>query len=198
MANNRMTIILCEGESEYAYIQELNRFLRENEYNLVFFPVYPPIGTGFYSNINERFKEQHKKNPRTPIKILLDDDIYVRSENAREQDNTSKLATCPYKEEFLFNTHNFEDFLMLHCDDETLNQWLTKCIEHNHENVPMHSEEYEPLVNDFFPGYAKGSFPFSAITQGMLDNLFRHNEDSSIFIKSDFASYLKELLNNSK
>lgn len=195
MANNKTIILLCEGASEVAYIQELNRYLRENECDFVFIP--KQVGSGFYTDVYKKFKEENKANPKTPKKIILDDDIYVRNADKCERNNSAKYAESPIKSEMLFNTHNFEDFLMLHCDDETLNRWVATCVEHNHVNVPMHSEEYEPLVNDFFPGYAKGAFPFSAITQGMLDNLFRHNEDLSIFIKSDFASYLKELLNNS-
>lgn len=191
MANNKTIILLCEGASEVAYIQELNRYLRENECDFRFAPKL--IGSGFYSDVCRKHKEEYKANPRTPVKILLDDDIYVRNENAREQDNSSKLTTCPYKEEFLFNTHNFEDFLMLHRDDETLNLWLAKCAETNHENVPMHSAQYMPLVKAIFPNYEKGNFPFNGINQEMLDNLFRHNEGSTIFIKSEFATYLKSL-----
>lgn len=192
MTNNEMIILLCEGPSEYAYIQELNRYLRENEYNFKFIP--KPIGTGFYSEVQKKRKEVRKDNPRTPIKIILDDDIYVRNEGSREQDNSTKFAESGFKDEFMFNAHNFEDFLMLHYDDETLNQWLAKCTETNHENIPMHSEQYMPLIKGMFPNYEKGELLFSPINQEKLDNLFRHNEDNSIFIKSDFATYLKNRL----
>lgn len=194
MANNRMITILCEGDSEYAYIQELNRYLQENECKLRFTPRRPPIGTGFFSNVAARLKEEKRKNPRSCIKILLDDDIYVRNGNVRERDNRLKFESCPYKDEFLFNTHNFEDFLMLHCDDKTLKQWLATCASTNHANVPMHSAQYEPLVKEIFPGYEKGELPIGPIDQKKLDNLFRHNEDKTVFIKSAFAAYLKGLL----
>lgn len=192
MANNAMIILLCEGESEYAYIQELNRYLRENECNFKFIPKV--IGSGFYSEVQKKHKEVRKDNPRTPIRILLDDDIYVRNENKREQANSSMLASSGFKDEFMFNVHNFEDFLTLHCNDGVLNQWLTKCAKTNHENTPMHSAQYMPLVKEIFSEYEKGELPFSPIDQEKLDNLFRHNEDNSIFIKSDFATYLKEKL----
>lgn len=192
MTNNEMTIILCEGESEVAYIQVLNRYLRENEYNFKFIPRL--IGSGFFTDVHKKHKEERKSNPRTPIKIFLDDDIYVRNEDQREQDNSLKLASSSYKDEFLFNTHNFEDFLMLHYDDDTLGQWLTKYTETNHRSVPMHSVQYMPLVKGLFPNYEKGELLFSPIDQEKLDNLFRHNEDESIFIKSTFATYLKSRL----
>lgn len=192
MANNEMIILLCEGPFEYAYIQELNRYLRENDYNFKFIP--KPIGTGFYTEVQKKHKEVRKDNPRTPIKIILDDDIYVRNEGRREQDNSTKFAESVFKDEFMFNVHNFEDFLMLHYDDETLNQWLAKCTETNHRITPMHSEQYMPLVKGLFPDYKKGELLFSPINQEKLDNLFRHNEDSSIFIKSTFATYLKSRL----
>ncbi|MCF0224647.1 MAG: hypothetical protein HUK20_10285 [Fibrobacter sp.] len=62
MANNKVTIALCEGESEFAYIQELNRFLRENENGFVFVPRL--IGSGHYSDIYAKYKEQRKSNPK--------------------------------------------------------------------------------------------------------------------------------------
>ena len=192
MANKEMTIILCEGESEIAYIQELNRYLRENECDFIFIPKL--IGSGFFTDVHKKHKEERKKNLRTPIKIFLDDDIYVRNEGKREQDNGSLFANSEYKDEFMFNTHNFEDFLMLHYDDDTLGQWLTKCTETNHRSVPMHSVQYMPLVKGLFPNYEKGELLFSPIDQEKLDNLFRHNEDESIFIKSTFATYLKNRL----
>ena len=192
MANNEMIILLCEGESECAYIQELNRYLRENEYNFKFIPKL--IGSGFYTEVHKKHKEERKNNPRTPIKVFLDDDIYVRNEGKREQDNSSMYTKSEYKDEFMFNTHNFEDFLMLHYDDDTLNLWLTKCFDTNHRDTPMHSEQYMPLVKEMFPDYEKGELLFSPIDQEKLDNLFRHNEDSSIFIKSTFATYLKSQL----
>jgi len=192
MVNNEIIILLCEGESECAYIQVLNRYLRENEYNFKFIPKL--IGSGFYTDVHKKLQEERKNNPRTPIKILLDDDIYVRNEGKREQDNSSMLANSGYKGVFLFNTHNFEDFLMLHYDDDTLNLWLTKCSETNHRDFPMHSAQFIPLVKDIFPDYEKGELLFSAIDQEKLDNLFRHNEDESIFIKSTFATYLKSRL----
>lgn len=192
MANNEMTILLCEGESEYAYIQELNRYLRENEFNFKFIPKV--IGSGFYTEVQKKHKEERKNNPRTPIKIFLDDDIYVRNEGDREQENSSKFSESGFKDDFLFNVHNFEDFLMLHCDDETLNQWITKCTETNHGNIPMHSAQYMSLIKGMFPDYEKGELLFRPIDQEKLDNLFRHNEDDSIFIKSNFATYLKKRL----
>ena len=81
MQNKRTIIIFCEGESEYAYIHELNRFLRENEYGFAFVPKV--IGTGVYSEVLAKYKEEHKDNPRTLLRIMLDDDIYTRNDNDR-------------------------------------------------------------------------------------------------------------------
>jgi hypothetical protein len=56
MANKEMTIILCEGESEIAYIQELNRYLRENECDFIFIPKL--IGSGFFTDVHKKHKEE--------------------------------------------------------------------------------------------------------------------------------------------
>ncbi len=56
--NNQIIIILCEGNSEYAYIQELNRFLREEEKNVVL--IAKTIGSGHYADVKRKFSAEKK------------------------------------------------------------------------------------------------------------------------------------------
>ena len=189
MQSNKVYIILCEGDSEFAYLQELNRFLRENNYSLTFSAKI--IGTGYYKNVLQKYSNEKKNNPRLPIKTLLDNDIYCRN----DRENKVNFEKSKIKEHFLFNIQNFEDFLILHYDDETLKKWLEICRQNNHEKEPMHSKNYMPQFQKLVPNYSKGSCPFSPLEHINLENLFRHNADINIFIKSDFASLLKNLLN---
>lgn len=188
MIQRRNTIIiLCEGDSENAYIQELNRFLRDKEdYNFTF--VTKVIGSGFYSIVLKKYNEVRRKNRNATIKIFLDKDIYVRNERACQ----TSLENSKIKGDFLFNVHNFEDFIMLHYDDETLNKWLDICKQHNHEKQPMIADDYLPQIINLISGYQKGECPF-IIDQSYLDNLFAHNTDQNIFIKSDFVTFIQKL-----
>ena len=74
---NSFLIIVCEGDSEVAYIQELNRLFREMEISATLHPVC--VGTGFFSNVVAVYRAVRRENPRTPIHIWVDWDVYARN-----------------------------------------------------------------------------------------------------------------------
>jgi hypothetical protein len=138
-------VIVCEGFSEVAYIQQLNRLLRELNVSINLCP--KKVGTGEYKSVMARYKIESKNNLRTKVLVWVDYDIYVRN-------------CIQDKVPFMFNKQNFEDFLFLHLDDDKLNVWLSICQAHNHFSEPMYSEEYMPLVRQHFSNYQKGDLPF--------------------------------------
>jgi hypothetical protein len=187
--SNKIIVILCEGDSEYAYLQELNRFLREEEKNVVFIAM--TVGSGHYTDVKRKFLAVKKDNRRSEIEVWVDNDIYDRN----ERNNKTNYECNKINLKFLFNTHNFEDFLTLHCDEETLQKWLNICQSNSHHTNPMKSKVYEPLIaTEIFKSYKKGECPFSPITQTHLNNLFKNNNNNKTFLKSDFASFLEKLV----
>ncbi|MDD3001089.1 MAG: hypothetical protein PHF29_04980 [Candidatus Riflebacteria bacterium] len=186
--NNQTIIVLCEGSSENAYLQELNRFLREEEKHIVFIPKI--IGSGHYKEVMMKYLSERKSNQRSRIEVWIDDDIYIRN----ERNNMTNYNKTRNKINFLFNVHNFEDFLVLHHKDQILDDWIQICRDHNHVEKPMINAVYEPLITSVFSNYTKTNCPLTSITQTNLDNLFKHNSDVNIFIKSDFGSLLYKLL----
>jgi len=178
-------IIVCEGHSEVAYIQELNRLLREIGARAVLLP--KPVCTGFYKTVMNKYKAERKNNPRTEIGVWVDYDLYARN-NSNCMTDYNKTKD---KVQFMFNRQNFEDFLALHLDDGKLKNWLNVCNAKKHFNVPMHSDVYEPLVQrHLFSNYKKGDLPFE-LTLAMVENLFRHHADSEIPLNSDFTRFLR-------
>ena len=110
-ARQQVHIIICEGTSEAVYLQELNRFLREEEIPLVYKP--ESCDGGQYSNVVRKYKKTRKNNPRSTIHICVDFDIYLRNDNSNWTSYETRPKDIP---EFLFTTMNFEDFLSLHLD----------------------------------------------------------------------------------
>ncbi len=95
---NRIIIIVCEGPSERAYIQELNRFLKEEEIPVKF--IGKSSGGGQYSIVVNEYKKVKKDNPRDEILIWVDKDRYLRND-ANDMDNyLKKPSNIP---NFLFN-----------------------------------------------------------------------------------------------
>lgn len=188
-------IVICEGKSETKYLQELNRFLRENsaENSIVFVP--KPVGTGHYTEVVKKYRGERKLNKNTDIEIWVDYDIYKRNEQKNLDKYKKKPKGIP---NFKFNYFNFEDFLIMHFNDDVLNKWKEICKVNNHFNEPMKSDKYLKLIKNIFSDYDKSSltnlFVFNKQT---LENLFKHNAEQSE-IKSDFAEFLENIIDKEK
>ena len=183
---NPFCIVVCEGTSEVAYIRELNKFLREQEAHKMF--IDKKVGTGDYHAVVKKYREVKKQNLKSHIEIWVDYDRYCRNDNHNEDDyadrNVSKIPN------FLFNYHSFEDFFVMHYDDEVLNRWQ------GHFVSPLKSDMAESLLRQhLFPEYAKSSLlPDFVVSKEGLRNLFRHQQSQNCRFKSDFAAFLmKEL-----
>lgn len=185
----KVYLIVCEGSSEKAYIQELNKFLNKNEYNFTLIPHV--IGSGHCKIATEKYKTVKKNNPRQIIKIWVDRDTYIRNDQNDATVYKKKSKSIP---DFFFSLQNFEDFLAMHMDDKNMDTWAQECFRHSHHKKPMQEDEYLPLFREcLFGNYEKGQIPFE-ITQERLNNLFIHNNDKNCFFKCDFATFLEGLM----
>ena len=70
-------IVICEGRSEFAYVQSLNRILTTVEGRAAFVPKSADCGN--FSAIKRCYQKQKKSNRESEILIWVDRDIYVRS-----------------------------------------------------------------------------------------------------------------------
>ena len=115
-------IVICEGRSELVYIQRLQSFLDEQstgwDVPLKFMPV--DNGNGSCGKVISGYKKQRKENKRTKIEVWVDYDLYQRNDNSCMDQYRLKPKGIP---DFKFSYHNFEDFLVLHMDEETVQVW---------------------------------------------------------------------------
>lgn len=186
---NKIIIVVCEGPSERAYLQEMNRYFDEEGIPIHFIPM--SSGGGDYVNIEKKFRAVRKGNHRSEILIWADWDIYQRNNHSNMEHYQSKPEDIP---DFLFSRKNFEDFLSMHCDRSEMNKWISSCVGRNHFITPSHSSEYIPDFITFIGGrYEKGDMPIE-ITDQSLNNLKTHQNDPSIPFKCDFAKVLFELI----
>jgi len=183
-------IVVCEGPSERAYIQELNRYFDEEEILLQF--VAKPSNGGQFSLVKSKYREVRQNNKKSIIKIWVDKDRYFRNDASDMDHYKAKPLDIP---DFLFSYMNYEDFLTMHLSSEKLNNWLFFCNKRNHFTAPSHSSEYLSEFVKFIGNYSKGEIPFE-INKQTLENLKKHQEDSSIPFKCDFADELFCLLGN--
>lgn len=178
-------IVLCEGESEFNYITNLNRILcfRSNPYTKLFKAVL--IGSGKFVTVKHEYDKALKNNKKEKDNILIwiDYDIYKRNENDNNTLYKNKLGIP----DFLFSYMNFEDFLILHLSENVVDEWYKKCKEHFLNN-PKSSKEYLPLFKKYFSDYKKGELPIQ-LDKNTLENMFKNLHSCSNY-KNDFASFL--------
>lgn len=188
---NTTIIIVCEGASEKAYIQELNRYLEEEEIPLNFIP--RPSDGGQYTHVVRKYREVRKENKTTRIIIWVDWDRYQRNDNSDMDNYRRKPDDIP---PFLFSYQNFEDFLSMHWDRAKMQRWWTSCVSRDHFTNPSHSKEYMPAFITFIEGnYSKGEMPIH-IDFHSLNNVRMHQNDASIPLKCDLAKELFSLIDS--
>jgi hypothetical protein len=199
-------IMVCEGRSEFVYLQRLQSFLdsQASGWNvpLNFIPKIPAnpdgdeSGGGFYTNVTRCYRRQRNENKKLQIEVWVDDDIYVRQGSARERKNRESCLGKPIGiPDFLFSFHNFEDFIALHLDDAAIECWHTS-FDTAHAAHPLHSVDYLPLYDSVFPGYRKGDLPPDFITRESLLRL-KANLDRPLIQPSDdprFRSFARFLI----
>ncbi|MBQ8784523.1 MAG: hypothetical protein IJZ59_00580 [Alphaproteobacteria bacterium] len=182
-------IIICEGPSEKAYLQELNRYLEDNDYPVTIVP--KTINNGHFKPAQIKFNEVKKQNPKDIIYIWVDKDTYIRNDEGDGEKYNKKPKNIP---DFHFNYHNFEDFLAMHMPDDILSNWQEICRKKNHFNKPLHANIYEPLYKqNIINDYEKGSMPFP-ITKEQIINALKNQKDTSVLFKSDFLNLLDDLI----
>lgn len=187
---NKTYMILCEGSSEFAYIQQINRILDQN--NISISLVAKEIGTGHFSDVEKAYKKQCKENKKLAKVIWVDKDIYKRNDKDNNTKYLNKKSNIP---DFLFTTYNFEDFLVMHLDDHISDNWHQILNTQNHFNIPLKSDEYIPLIKenmDVFNNYEKGDIPFE-ITLDNIKQAYKIHQTTTINFKCDFLDFLNSI-----
>lgn len=185
-------IIIVEGESEIAYLSELNRFFREEEINTVFYPV--KAVNGIYREVKRTYRETRKRNRDARIEILVDRDIYIRDADEIRDYSLRESDGLPC---FRFAYMNHEDFLILHQSQSHARRWNRIMKDAGHEVIPLTAKEYMAFIRSshIWGGvhYKKGEVPFE-ITYKRLSNLIKNDSDREIFLHSDLTDLLVEVL----
>ena len=182
--------IVCEGKSEYEYIQELLKILLENSEN-IYIKAIDAQG-GDFTNLITKYKEQKEKYKKNDDFIIWADyDIYLRNNNK----NNNKYIKSEYKNLLKFSYFNFEDFLIMHKKKDSVIDWQKIMEEENHFKEPIHSERVQYLIkeHEVFNDYKKGKIPIE-LNDKSFDNLRKNFLDKDIKFKgdNDFIEFLLE------
>ena len=194
----RTYIIVNEGSSERAYIQQLRSFLSTKmplgddfrpRLDLIPKVTNNGDGGGQFSLVQQAYRKCRRADKHTQVMIWVDVDIYVRNEGAVEERNAKGYANKGELPDFLFSVMNFEDFLALHFDDDIFETWYQTFSQAGHFKVPFHGSQHMPIFvkvweeharrNDCKP-YSKADLPTGFVSKHSLHNLIRHASDPRI------------------
>jgi hypothetical protein len=195
--------IFCEGETEYNYIESLNRFLtNQNCYDVVLIPKIIKVSSPIHFLSVAREEIKKLTGIFNHLYFWIDYDIFKR-----ENRKLLEIQTCLSKIKIprklklengapvaLFNIMNGEDFLILHYEDNILRQWEKTCIKRDHFNNPMVNDIYLPLFKKLILGYEKGIIPDNFITLDVIEKAISNSSDSSIKFESGVIELLQIIL----
>ena len=187
--------IVCEGSSEVAYLNELNKYIREAALKIVLVS-HNLNGISSYNKIRNDYLKvrKHVKNKKNTddIFIWLDNDVFKREKLSKNKLQQILMGFSGIK----YNYENFEDFLVMHLSDEKIREWRKICIGQNHFNIPMNGEVVEKLIKSIIPDYLKGSLPkeIQSNLGESLIRLYENQKNSTVEFRSDFADVIKQLL----
>jgi hypothetical protein len=116
---------------------------------LKFIPLFTKNKNGHYKSAEKGFNNARTSNRGTGIKIWVDYDIYLRN----DKDNMTQYQNKPTRiPDFHFSFHNFEDFLVMHMEDQRVRAWH-ECVEPTgHFRKPLHSRDYGPHFRNIISG----------------------------------------------
>ena len=184
--------VVCEGQSEVAYLASLNRFLNENgiayhfkSHNL------RGVDVDKISRIESRCRAVKKDNQKQDIYVWIDYDLFRRKgltpEFVRKRIKSGKV---------LFSYENFEDFLAMHYEDSKFKAYYNACLQKNHFITPLHSAEYLKLINStIFDGdYDKSKLPDLDLDMKTLQMVIRRNDDSRYKSCCDFVKIIERII----
>lgn len=180
MRVSKNIIVICEGASEWTYLQRLNAFLAglpfpdgwyEVPVRFIGRPGRNGVGSGSFNAVKRELAVARKLNRSAMAWVWVDADLYVRNERACGDSYRGRSGGVP---PFCFSLYNFEDFVALHLDDEGFERWARVMTEGGHFRSPLPWEAYKGLFASVLPEYRKGDLPADFITVESLGNLRRH------------------------
>lgn len=207
MVSPKNIVVVCEGESEWTYLQRLNSALASEPFpegwveppvRFIGRPKKTGVGKGSFKAVERELRKEMKINPFAEKWVWVDADIYVRDYKDCGTNYRNRASGIP---PFHFTVLNFEDFLALHLDDDGFERWVEVMTEAGHFNNPLYWEDYKKHFENVMPGYQKGGLPADFVTLTSLGNLNRHLSQmpivnlKSLKVERTFAqSMLKEIL----
>lgn len=180
MESPKNIVVVCEGESEWTYLQRLNSALAGEPFpegwmevpvRFIGRPKKTGVGTGAFKDVERELRKEIKQNQTAEKWAWVDADLYVRNYKDCGTNYQKRASGIP---SFHFSIFNFEDFIALHLDDERFGRWVDVMTEAGHFKSPLHWEEYKVYFEKVMPGYRKGGLPADFVNLASLGNLNRH------------------------
>ncbi len=116
---------------------------------------------------------------------MRDRDLVIR-DSSEEIDASLRGVTV------LYSWQNFEDFLILHRNEDIVHKWIKVCEAAGHFQQPLNAKKHLELLHKHVnPDYEKGKLPFKQLTPELLNTMLANNK-AGLQIHSEFATWIGE------
>ncbi len=207
----KLILVLCEGDTEYHFLNSMNRFCRDKAKDESFSFVRENLGgvslNNFVQKINAALRNHNGDFHK--LCVWLDLDIFKRANPDKDDQSIADMYTRILRENIklhrginleneeivvCFNYMNGEDFIMSCFSEDIFLAWHSFCVNNNHFTSPMVASVYKAEIPRFMPMY-DDTF---ALREHMgsptaVDNLLRNNKQCPIY---DFSNVIRYIVEN--
>jgi hypothetical protein len=184
--------IICEGKSEVSYIERLNRFFDNNDINCSFktynlrgvVPVKDKSEKSSYTKILNIYRNEvlFSKEKGELVILWLDDDMFIEKTLNKDRLRSQFSKECGNNQIiFCYNYENFEDFLVMHLEEDVFLSYYRECDAKQHFKKPLRANEYSIIMEQYaFKNYNKGKLPDNfIIDENSLKNASERNNNNN-------------------
>lgn len=206
----KLILVLCEGDTEYHFLNSVNRFCRDNARSELFTFVRENLGGVNLNNFVQKINYALRKHEGHFHKlcIWLDFDIFKRANPDKNDKDIADMYTRILLENIklhrgivledgeiavCFNYMNGEDFILSCFTEDIFSAWYKFCLNNNHFISPMVASVYKEEILKFVPIYndtlALREYIGSATA---VDNLLKNATQCPVFGFAEIIRYIVE------
>lgn len=190
----KLILVVCEGDSEYGFLNSMNRYLRENSGDERFSFVRENIHGINTKNFTLKITNalRHQEGHFHKICAWLDLDIFKRAYPHKSEQDIIKECAKKIKEEVkfhkgittdnedifvCFNFMNGEDFIAACYPKKVYLNWHDFCCDNNHYECPMVAADYKPKAKELIPNFDDqfALFEYLGTKEALINLLNNHN-----------------------
>lgn len=190
----KLILVVCEGDSEYGFLNSMNRYLRENAQDERFAFVRENMKGINVNNFTLKITNalRRREGHFHKVCVWLDLDIFKRAYPDKSAQDIIKDCAKQIQKDvkfhkgitadseditICFNFMNGEDFIAACYPKDVYLNWYNFCRANNHFECPMVAADYKPKAKELIPNFDNVFvlFEYLGTKEALINLLNNHN-----------------------